>query len=369
MLHDFILANRNEIIERTRALVRGRTSAKSVEAKLEHGVPLFLTQLVNALSEETRASGAGALAGATNQQITDSARIHGHDLLKNGFSIGQVVHGYGDICQVVTALAAERRAPISAEDFHVFNHCLDDAIAAAVTAYGIERERDLATEGTVRLGMLGHELRNLLSSAIIAFDVVKRGTVGLSGSTGAVIARSLAGLSVLIERSLAEVRLESGLPILAPVSIAEFMDEIDITAAMQAEARGVRLTITPSGQDATVNADRQLLTSAVSNLIQNAFKFTRPGGTVQLNTRATEARVSIEVRDECGGLPPGKADELFQPYSQRGQERSGLGLGLAIALSAVRAHGGDIEVHDLPGEGCTFTIHLPRFQAVSPPAT
>jgi signal transduction histidine kinase len=363
MLHDFIVANRGEIIERTRALVRGRTPQKSIEAKLEHGVPLFLTQLVRALTPGSLASAiAPVVAINANQQISDSASLHGHELLRNGFTLAQVVHGYGDICQVVTSLAGDANAPISTEDFNVFNRCLDDAIAAAVTAYGIERERNLASEDMVRLGVFGHELRNLLASAIIAFDVVRRGTVGLGGSTGAVLARSLAGLSALIDRSLAEVRLEAGLPKLELVSIVEFMDEIDITAAMQAEAQGIRLTIRPADTDVTVNADRQLLTSAVSNLIQNAFKFTRQGGSVTLTTRMTEGHVLIEVADECGGLPPGKAEELFQPFSQRGQERSGLGLGLSIALSAAQAHGGDIHVRDVPGTGCVFTLELPRLE-------
>ncbi len=281
-------------------------------------------------------------------------------MLRSGFTVAQVVHGYGDICQVVTAVAGELHAPISAEEFRVFNRCLDDAIAAAVTAYGIERERDIASEDTARFGVFGHELRNLLTSAIMAFDVVRKGTVGLNGSTGAIIARSLAGLSTLIERSLAEVRLEAGLPKLTPISIVEFMDEIEVTAAMQAEAQGVRLTVMPLETDVAVSADRQLLASAVSNLIQNAFKFTRAGSSVTLTTRATENLVSIEVSDECGGLPPGKAEELFQPFSQRGRERSGLGLGLSIALSAAHAHGGDIHVLDLPGKGCMFTLELPR---------
>jgi signal transduction histidine kinase len=361
MLHDFIVANREEIIRRTRALVRERTPQKSIEAKLEHGVPLFLTQLVRALPLSAATTSAPHLKSSPNkQQIVASAERHGHELLKNGFTLAQVVHGYGDICQVVTALAGESHAAISTEDFRVFNRCLDDAIAAAVTAYGIERERDLASEGTVRLGVFGHELRNLLGTAIMGFDVVRRGTVGLGGSTGAVIARSLAGLSVLIERALAEVRLEAGLPKFVPVSIAEFMDEIAVAATMQAEAHGLRLTTGPAEIDVTVNADRQLLTSAVSNIIQNALKFTRPGTTVTVNARATEDRVLIEVGDECGGLPPGKADELFEPYSQRGAERSGLGLGLSIALSAARAHGGDIHVRDIPGKGCVFTLELPR---------
>ena len=87
---------------------------------------------------------------------------------------------------------------------------------------------------------------------------------------------------------------------------------------MQAAGYGLKLTVDPVDSDITVNADWQLLSSAVSNLLQNAFKFTRPGGHVALATRVTADRVLIDVRDECGGLPPGKAEELFRPvYSTK----------------------------------------------------
>jgi signal transduction histidine kinase len=102
----------------------------------------------------------------------------------------------------------------------------------------------------------------------------------------------------------------------------------------------------------------------MSNLLQNAFKFT-PSGTVALTARATEERVFLEVADECGGLPPGKAEELFRPFAQRSADRSGLGLGLAIALRSARACGGELRVRDVPGHGCVFTIELPRQPAAS----
>jgi signal transduction histidine kinase len=102
----------------------------------------------------------------------------------------------------------------------------------------------------------------------------------------------------------------------------------------------------------------------MSNLLQNAFKFT-PTGTVVLSARATDERVFLEVADECGGLPAGKAAELFLPFTQRSADRSGLGLGLAIALRSARACGGELHVRDVPGYGCVFTIELPRQPAAS----
>ena len=78
-----------------------------------------------------------------------------------------------------------------------------------------------------------------------------------------------------------------------------------------------------------------------------------------LRAHTREGRVLIEVEDECGGLPPGKAEELFRPFEQRSSDRSGLGLGLAISMQSVEANGGELSVRDLPGKGCVFTISLP----------
>jgi hypothetical protein len=236
MLHDFIVTNRDVIIERVRRRVRDRMPSNATEARLEHGVPLFLTQLADAL---VRVASTGALRRVrtddSTKTINDSAALHGQDLLRNGFTVAQVVHGYGDVCQIVTELAVETHAAIGADDFHVFNRCLDDAIAGAVTAYGEHRETDLAYQGTERRGVLAHELRNLLHGATLSFDVIKRGTVGLGGSTGAMLARCLSGLTALVEGSLAEVRLESGKPKLERMLLAEFIEEMEIGAKMQAE--------------------------------------------------------------------------------------------------------------------------------------
>jgi signal transduction histidine kinase len=233
-------------------------------------------------------------------------------------------------------------------------------IAGAVTAYGEQRERDLAYEGTERLGVLAHELRNLLNTAILSFDVIKRGTVGVGGSTGAIHGRSLSGLRALVERSLAEIRLKAGVPHREAISLVEFIEEVNVSAAMHAAAQGLDLVVAPADGDVTIEVDRQLLSSALSNLLQNAFKFTRARSKVVLTTRVTADRVQIDVSDECGGLPAGKVAQLFAPFSQVGSDYSGLGLGLTIALGAVRANGGELRVRDVPGHGCVFTIDLPR---------
>jgi signal transduction histidine kinase len=365
MLHDFILENRDRIIERTQQRLKLAPGQPVVHPRLEHGIPLFLSQLVDALIpaaalELHLVDATDAARADANQRITESAALHGRDLLKHGLTVGQVVHGYGDVCQVVTQLAGEEEAAISPEDFHRFNRCLDDAIAGAVTAYSNQRERELGDEGTERLGAFAHELRNLLGTAILSFDAIKSGTVGLSGSTGGLHARSLSRLRALVERSLAEVRLRAGNPVFENISVADFMEEVELTARLHAEGCGLHLTVTTVEPDVCVEADQQLLMSAIINLLQNALKFTRLNGSVSVVAQALPERVLFSVVDECGGLPPGQLEELFRPFTRGNLPHPGLGLGLSIAQAAARANRGDIGVTDVPGTGCVFTIDLPR---------
>jgi hypothetical protein len=150
MLHEFIAINRDEIIRRCRAKVAARSVPPPTEVEIDHGVPVFLDQLKNALR----------LGAVTSPEIGGSAIKHGHDLLLQGFTVSQVVHDYGDVCQAITELAVELNAPIGTDDFRTLNRCLDDAIAGAVTEYGRERNqsiRDETARGNERAGFLAHD--------------------------------------------------------------------------------------------------------------------------------------------------------------------------------------------------------------------
>ncbi|HMJ14356.1 MAG TPA: HAMP domain-containing sensor histidine kinase [Polyangiaceae bacterium] len=360
MLADFLLENRNVIIARTQARVASRTCPKPSAVELTHGIPVFLDQLGAALR----------LATSTNVvdhgDIDRSAAHHGGDLLRLGLSIAQVVHDYGDVCQAITELAIEQRAPINGHEFQTLNLCLDDAIAGAVTEYARQRERSITNEGTERLGSLAHELRNVLNTAILSFESIKSGHVAVNGSTGLVLTRSMMALRDLIDRSLADVRLDAGIERLEPISVAELIEEVEIGAVLQARARGLNFGVTSIDRSVTIEGDRQVLAAALANLLQNAFKFTRKHGHVMLTARATRDRVAFDVEDECGGLPPGKIQELFRPFEQRGSDRTGVGLGLSICVKSAKANGGEITVRDMPGKGCVFSIELPRkFLALS----
>ena len=355
MLHQILMENRQELIKRTRAKVAGRSAPQATEEELVHGIPLFLDQLAETLKREATSTPFSPTA------IDKSATLHGHDLLKLGFTVGQVVHDYGDVCQTVTEFALERQLPISTAEFHTLNRCVDDAIAGAVTEWGRQRELNISDEEAERLGALAHEQRNLLSSALLALQMLKKGTVAIGGSTGAVLTRSLERLRNINARSLAQVLFSSTARTRRRrIMLAEFIEEEEVAASMDATARGLRLIVVrPQDGSLAVEADEMSLSLALANIVQNAFKFTRPSGNVFVRVLAAEGRVTIEVEDECGGLPPGKAEELFAPFSRRGADGGRLRLGLSIARKAVEASGGKLTVRDFPGRGCAFSIDLP----------
>jgi signal transduction histidine kinase len=357
MLHDFITSHRDEVIRRCRAKVAKRSIPPPTEAEIDHGVPVFLDQLAKALSP----------GFISNREITDTAIQHGHDLLAQGFTVSQVVHDYGDVCQSITELAVELGAPIDTDDFRMLNECLDNAIAGAVTEYGRERNQSTldgeVARGTEKLGFLAHELRNLVNTALMAFEVLKTGDVGIKGSTGNVLNRSLLGLRALVGRSLAEVRMNHGVHHHERFLVSDFIDEVAPSATIEAQVRGVSLVVTPIDDPATIEGDRQVLAAVVVNLLQNAFKFTKPSTTVTLTVGASAERVCIEVHDECGGITGGNVNDLFRPFEQRGTDRSGLGLGLAFCRWGADTNNGRLYTRNVPGKGCVFTIDLPRVVA------
>jgi signal transduction histidine kinase len=361
MLEEFIRSNRETIIGRARARVASRVSPKSSDVELKNGIPVFLDQLCNALRQMKTTE------VVDHEQIGVSAGRHGNDLFRQGLTIGQVVHDYGDICQTITSLAVEMKVPMLGVEFKTLNLCLDDAIAEAVTAHSRQTERLLENQGTERLGVLAHELRNALNTAILSFAIIKTGTVAPGGSTGIVHERSLMDLRDLIDRSLADVRLDVGLGRLVPISVDPFVEAVEVAHGAQATARGIQFTAKVVDRGASVDGDREILAAALSNLLQNAFKFTRKASHVSLIVRVSGERVLFEVEDECGGLPPGTPEELLRPFEQRGLDRTGLGLGLSICVKAAKANGGELHIRDLPGKGCVFTLDLPKKASAAPP--
>ncbi len=373
MLHQFLTDHRAELIARCRAKMAQRRHSTVPSKELEYGISLFLEQLIRTLEVETTAEPArsrrvsGPSGGGTPvlSEISESATLHGRELLLHGFTADEVVHDYGDLCQAISDLAFERGETIETDEFRTLNRCLDNAIASAIIEFGYQRDSVMAEKQAAalneKLGYFAHELRNQLSIATLALSVIRQGNVGLNGATGHVLDTALVGLSHLIDRSLAEVRMTAGMPTQHRLlSLADLVEEIKLSASLQAQAAGCTFTASAVDLHLAVDADRDLLLSAVGNLLQNAFKFSHKRSEISLNAYAAADRILIDVEDGCGGLPEGTMENMFLPFTQNAEDRSGLGLGLSIARHSVEVNGGVLRVRDLPGTGCIFTIDLPR---------
>ena len=371
-MHSFLSNNRDELIARCKAKVAQRPNRAATAQQLANGVPLFLGQLTDTLraegegnvAEGVRISGPAGGDAASLSQIGVGATAHGKDLLALGYTVEQLVHDYGDLCQAITDLAVERDAPFSVSQFRTLNRCLDNAIADAVTGFSAQRDVTLSlrhsADESERLGTLVHELRNHLQTAMLGFTALESGTVPISGSTGALVKRALVSLAALLDRSLGEVRAKASAPGLTdPFSLAAFIAEAKDIASLCAAERGCAFQVPEVDPRLGIAGNRDHLLAALVNLLQNAFKFTHPHTEVALHTYCAGDRVFIDVKDNCGGLPPGFAAKMFKPFTQGSADRSGLGLGLSIARRTIEADGGSLTVRDVPGTGCVFTVSIP----------
>ncbi len=373
MMHDFLSNNRDDLINRCRVKVAHRAARSATSEQLQNGVPLFLDQLIQTLRVEqtTKPMDSQKISGPASGEIAFSAMgmsaaQHGRQLLELGFSVDQVVHDYGDLCQAVTDLAYENDVPFEIDEFRTLNRCLDNAIADAVTEFSYQRDTvsvdKQALEMNERLGFFAHELRNFLQTAMLAFSAVKTGNLSLSGATGSVLDHSLTGLRDLIDHSLADVRLTAGVVRSRLIfSLADFIAEIKGVADLAVRTNGCVFTVSDVDTRLAVSARRDLLFSALGNLLQNAFKFTHHRTEVRLDAYAAGDRILIDVKDHCGGLSADDAETMFQPFRQNGVDRTGLGLGLSIAQRNIEASAGHLTVRSISGTGCVFTISLPRF--------
>lgn len=360
MLHDFLASHRDDLIQRCRAKVRQGGDARN-GSPLEHGIPLFIDQLISALKAEQtpRPSNKGMLVGS---DIGTSASLHGKDMLSQGCNVEAVVNYYGDLCQAVTDLAIESATPFLAAEYRTLNRCLDSAIAHAVSEFTYQRDfataDQYAIDESLRMEAFLDELRNLLGTASLALSAAKSGGLSANGATGNILERSLQSIARLIDsvrpdkQAFAQAADELNVFALAP-----FIDEVRATAELEARSHQCTLVVPPVDPALAVKGNRDLLYAALISLLQNAAECTQARTDISLAAYAMADRIRIDITDHCGGLPPGGAAAML------GQTGAGSrsGLGLPIARRFVAANNGVLSVRDVPGTGCVVTISLPRY--------
>lgn len=219
------------------------------------------------------------------------------------------------------------------------------------------RETPVNFDAATRMGFFVHELRNALACVFVAQALIRKSPG--DHAAAALLDRNLLHMKNILDSADSQVRFHKEPHARRrPLDLAEAVRDVAASAGEEARLKDVRLSVRVEPRLA-VNADPEYLVSALSNLLGNAIKFTPRGGTVRVRGLEKGHAVVLEVEDQCGGLPPGKIAELFEPFTQKGTDRSGLGLGLAISRRAVALNGGALAARDIPGKGCVFTITLP----------
>ena len=324
----------------------------------------FLAELVAALEDEQPSDPLEMPADPIASAIE-----HGGQRFLLGYDIGALVREYGALRDILFLVMEESGEAFTFREMRTVSKFFIGGIADAAAKYCQERDEEIHRQTSRHIGFIAHELRNPVSSMRLAFNVLEnKGKLDLEDRAVGVLGRSMAKLSELIDHALVEARLESGAELNAEqIAVRAFLEELVAETASDAEHKGVVIHLDCSVDH--VHADPKLLHSAVANLVRNAVKFTHQGGTIQLRVFRAEQRVLLEVEDECGGLPAGTAETLFEPFVQVGADRSGFGLGLAIARQAAEAHGGSLRVRDVPGRGCVFVLDLPAERPAPGPAS
>jgi len=362
MLYKFLESNRSVILSNTEEKTLRLAGILPSSERLQKGLPLFLEQLISILKDKNPQK--------ENSRLLDGAAKHGKELLLLGYSLSHVVHSYGAMCQAITELAADKNSNIQAHEFNDLNQSLDIAIASAVSEFEFHSTNIAHEKEVQHMGFLVHELRNALSSATIANQMIKKGVVGTGGSTAKVLEENLARMRTIIDRSLLDIRMRTDPEILVEkFFLHNLISQIVTTAAFEALGKNQILSA-DTNAEIEIQSDRQLLLSAIANFVQNAMKYTKTNGNIIISTILEKNdRVRIEITDECGGLPEERIANLFEPFTKEGLDQSGLGLGLTISQRAISLIQGSVSVRNNTGKGCTFVIDIPKVYTPKTAAT
>ncbi len=217
---------------------------------------------------------------------------------------------------------------------------------------------------------ISHELKTPVGAVAVLAEA-------LMDETDPVVVHRLA--DHLVEESHRAVRtiddllklsqIESTRPGETPVSVSAIVESALARGRSVDAGRGVEISAFDPPDDLWIRGDERQLLSAVGNLVENAVKYSHPGGSVQVRTRVDGVAVEIMVADQGVGIPSRDLDRVFERFYRvdkaRSRETGGTGLGLSIVRHVATNHGGEVQVSSQEGEGSTFVLRLPATLVVS----
>lgn len=354
-LTPLLAARRTEILERwTQRISREHADKELSRGELWDHLPNFFNELLAALrAEETPSDVVAASNGDT------ASAAHGTQRLRVGFDLAEVIREYEILTECILEEVEAIGASISTRHFRRVLRLLNAGRVEAVSAYVNRRDAEIARAHSQHVAFVAHELRTPLMNAFMAVTALRQKARSEDDWALSLLTRNLTSLRELTDQVLTIDRLAGHVQLQRePVDLRTLLDQAVSETQGAAQQREIELSVT-APDTLLFSGDPRLLRSAIGNVLGNAVKFSSEGGTISVRGARHPDRVVVEIEDCCGGLPEGNAAELFEPFVQRSEDRTGFGLGLAIVKQAVEAHGGKVLVRNLRGKGCVFSFELP----------
>ncbi len=388
------------IIERwiQRATAEQPDAARVHQDVLRDHLPTFLHEMGRSLAEADVSN---------NGWHCPPASKHGEQRWENGWSLTEVVRDYQILRLVILEYLDEALdRPMSGHEVMAIGLVLDEAIAASVARYGVHhheatrraqreradresqvekrrltREAELLRSAEKRtdefLAVLGHELRNPLAPLLNSMHLLRlRGDdTTIREQAREMAERQVRQLTRLVEDLLDLARVRQGKIVLK-------LELIDLNVIVARAVETVRSALKERGQNlevvlppgtVPVQADSARLEQVLVNLLNNAAKFTDPGGNIWVTVERGVGETLVRVRDTGIGLAPESIGHIFDLYAQveeaRTHSQGGLGIGLSLVKAIVEQHGGSVKAaSDGPGRGSEFVVRLPTpVEGLSPP--
>ncbi len=362
-LASLLETNREALLADWREQVRSLPTAQRLpDPTLNDHIPHLLNELIIAFTAKSEETIPEALANM-------SAYSHGLQRLDEQYDIMEVVAEYNVLRGCIHDLACEHDILLQGKPFHILNRVLDGAIGLAVQTYATQQALVVRKHREEYLSFVAHDLRTPLNAISMAASVLERQTKSESPSKIdspsliKILRSNVDTLSILVANILTE---NTGL--LTETTTKIEPRQFGLWALIEAlikdlgpiaEANECALSNQVS-LEVTVYGDANLLRRVFRNLISNAIKYTPKGEvTIGAMKRGDDGSAECWVTDTGAGIPQDRLETIFHKLETDPERDDGLGLGLAIVETFIKAHNGDVTVESKEGVGSTFHVFLP----------
>lgn len=369
-LGDFILENMEPILKQWEEFAKTINAPdldKDRESLRDHAGRLLHSIAQDLIAKKSEAEKVSQSKNSTPaKRITTVAEVHAEQRLYSGFTIGQLFSEYRELRSSILLLwgkSSKEGLSTDPADISHFHEAIDQAIAESIDHY----TNLIKTSQDIFLAILGHDLRNPLSTTIMSSMVLMRNEDDKVISAAARIYNSAQRMNRLITDLMDYTRGQLGMKlpvVIAPTNLAKICTNIIEEQQIANPDRSILIEMKGSFDG---NWDEQRIDQVFSNLLGNAIQHGNTSTPIKVNLTSSKNSVVIKITNQGKPIPASKIKHIFDPlvrYEENenadNSQKTSMGLGLYIAREIILAHNGDIKVTSSAAKGTTFEISLPR---------